>query len=347
MSDSRLWVVVLAGGVGSRFWPLSTPQQPKQLLPLVGDRPLLVEAVDRLRALAPDSQTLILTNASLVDAMAAVLPEIPRENLIAEPRPMGTAPALAWAAARIRERAGDDAVMISVHADWSVADPEGFRKTLRFAATAAARHESLLTVGVVPSRPDPGFGYIQPGGEVEPGVRRVARFVEKPDRTRAEAMCREGYLWNSGIFVWRVGDFLAELRRHTPEVAPALDAHPHDIGSFFGAVKPITVDVGVLERSSRVMVVAGDFGWDDVGTWGALRRVRARDESGNATSGRVVAVNAHDNVVHAEDGDVVLYGVSDLVVVVRAGLVLVTTVDRSSDLKTLIDALPRQLRERT
>lgn len=346
MSESNSWVVVLAGGVGSRFWPLSTPRRPKQLLPLVTGEPLLVETVARLRPIAPASQTLILTNASLVPAIGELLPDVPRENLIAEPRPRGTAAALAWAALRIRERAGDAAVMISVHADWSVADADGFRGALRRAAGAAARHESLLTVGVVPSRPDPGFGYIQPNGEVEPGLRRVARFVEKPDRARAEAMCRDGYLWNSGIFVWRVGDFLAELRAHTPEVAAALEAHGNDASAFFGAVRPISVDVGVLERSSRVLVIAGAFGWDDVGTWGALRRVRAHDEAGNATSGQVFAVASRGNVVHVEDGDVVLYGVSDLVVVVRDGLVLVTTVDRSSDLKTLIDALPESLRER-
>lgn len=347
MSESKLWVVVLAGGVGSRFWPLSTPQRPKQLLPLVTHQPLLVDALDRLRSLAPDSRTLILTNAALVEPIAAVLPAVPSANIVAEPQPRGTAPALAWAAARIRDRDGDEAVMISVHADWAVADAEGYRKTLRAAATAAAKHESLLTVGIVPSRPDPGFGYIQPDGEVESGVRRVARFIEKPDRARAEAMCREGYLWNSGIFVWRVGDFLDELHRHTPEVAPALDRYPNDIAKFFGAVKPITVDVGVLERSDRVMVMAGEFGWDDVGTWGALRRVRTHDENGNATSGQVVSVNARDNVVHAEAGAVVLYGVNDLVVVVRDGLVLVTTVDRSTDLKTLIEALPATLRDRS
>jgi mannose-1-phosphate guanylyltransferase len=347
VSDSKLWVVVLAGGVGSRFWPLSTPARPKQLLPLVSDRPLLVDAVERLRSLAPDSRILILTNAALVEPIAVALPGVPRENLVAEPQPRGTAPALAWAASRIRERDGNDAVMISVHADWSVADAEGYRRTLRAAARAAAKHESLLTVGIVPSRPDPGFGYIQPDGEVEIGLRRVARFVEKPDRARAEAMCREGYLWNSGIFVWRVGDFLEELHQHTPEVAPALERHSTDIAKFFTAVKPITVDVGVLERSDRVMVMAGNFGWDDVGTWGALRRVRTRDASGNATSGDVVAVSARDNVVHTEGGTVVLYGVNDLVVVVRDGLVLVTTVDRSSDLKTLIDALPAAVRDRS
>ena len=346
MTEPDIWVVVLAGGVGSRFWPLSTPRRPKQLLPLVTDQPLLVDAVNRLRPIAPASQTLILTNASLVPAIGDVLPDIPRENLIAEPKPSGTAAALAWAALRIRERAGDAAVMVSVHADWAVRDEDEFRKTLRAAARASAKHESLLTVGVVPSRPDPGFGYIQPDGEVEHDVRRVARFIEKPDRARAEQMCREGFLWNSGIFVWRVGDFIAEIQAHTPEIAPALRAHADDVGAFFNAVKPISVDVGVLERSSRVMVMAGDFGWDDVGTWGALRRVRVGDASGNAMSGNAHAVNARGNVVHAEGSEVVLYGVSDLVVVARDGLVLVTTVDRSSDLKTLVEALPETVRER-
>lgn len=346
MSTSEIWVVVLAGGIGSRFWPLSTPRRPKQLLPLVSDSPLLAEAAARLRPIAPASQTLILTNASLVPAIGDLLPDIPRENLVAEPKPSGTAAALAWAARMIRERAGETAVMISVHADWAVADDDAFRTTLRAAAAAATRHESLVTVGVVPSRPDPGFGYIQPDGDVEPGVRRVARFIEKPDRTRAEGMCREGYLWNSGIFVWRVGDFLAELDAHTPEVAPALAKHGNDLSGFFGAVKSISVDNGVLERSDRVMVMAGDFGWDDVGTWGALRRVRRGDESGNATSGIVYATGSHGNVVHAEGTEVVLYGVSDLVVVAKDGLVLVTTVDKSNDLKTLIDALPPELRDR-
>ena len=346
MSAPNHWVVVLAGGVGSRFWPLSTPDRPKQLLPLVSERPLVVDSIDRLRAVADVSRTLILTNASLIEPIAALLPDVPHGNIIGEPKPLGTGPALAWAAQWIAARDGADAVMISVHADWAIGDADGFRAALRTAASVAARHESLVTVGVVPTRPDPGLGYIQPDGELEPGVRRVARFVEKPDRARAEAMCREGFLWNSGIFVWRVGDFLDEIRAHTPEIAPALATHGNDIGAFFAAVRPITVDVGVLERSKRVLVIAGDFGWDDVGTWGALRRVRERDAVGNATSGEVYAIAATDNVVHAEKGTVILYGVSDLVVVARDGVVLVTTVARSSELKTLVDALPRRIREK-
>jgi mannose-1-phosphate guanylyltransferase len=339
--------VVLAGGVGSRFWPLSTPARPKQLLPLVTSRPLLLDALARLRPLVPPEHTLVLTTAALTSVVAALAPELPRANIVAEPKPSGTAAALAWAALEIERRAGGEAVMMSVHADWAVGDAEGFRDTLRLAASAAVKHQSLLTVGVVPSRPDPGFGYIRPGPQVESEIRRVARFVEKPTRRAAERMWRSGFLWNSGIFVWRVVDFLAEIRAHTPEISTAL-AHGRDgvgIERFVGAVTPISVDVGLLERSSRVLVLAGDFGWDDVGTWGALRRVRPADAAGNASSGDVHAVEASGNVVLAEGHSVVLFGVSDLVVVSRAGLTLVTTVDRSADLKSLVERLPPALRE--
>ncbi|HET7458253.1 MAG TPA: sugar phosphate nucleotidyltransferase [Gemmatimonadaceae bacterium] len=343
------WAVVLAGGVGSRFWPLSTPERPKQLLPLVNDAPLLDNTLARLAPLVPASRTLLLTNASLAEPICALCTSLPRENVIAEPKPAGTAAALAWAAAEIERRAGPDAVMICVHADWAIRDEAGFRDTLSQAADVAERSHALVTVGIVPTRPDPGFGYIQPadaatGADAPHGARRVARFVEKPDRENAARMVRDGYLWNSGIFVWRVGDFLAELRRHTPEVAPALDACDGDLERFFAGVKPISVDVGVLERSDRVRVLPGDFGWDDVGTWAALRRVRDGDAEGNALSGPVHALQATGNVVHAEGNAVVLYGVSDLVVVTRDGLTLVTTVDRSADLKTLIDTLPAKFR---
>lgn len=341
------WVVVLAGGVGSRFWPLSTPQRPKQLLPLVGKEPLLVEQLKRLKPIAPPSRTLILTNASLVRAIGRAAPRIPKQNIIAEPKPAGTAAALAWAAHLIGQRDGPGATMISVHADWFIADAEGFRHALMHAATAAETAGGLVTVGIVPTRPDPGFGYIEPGETIGDGVRRVARFVEKPTRERAAELQRAGYLWNSGIFVWRVGEFLSELRAHAPEVAPALDRNPGSLKKFFAAVKtPIAVDHAVLERSATVLVASGDFGWDDVGTWDALHRVRPRDAGDNASSGEVFALDATANVVHAEEQQVVLYGVNNLVVVAQDGLTLVTTRDRAADLKTLVESLPARVARR-
>ena len=245
------WNVVLAGGVGSRFWPLSTPDRPKQLLPLVGDEPMLVETLGRMAPLAPLEQTLVLTNASLRDRVLQLVPGLPAANVIAEPRPAGTCAALAWAAHIVAERGDSNDVMTCVHADWSIGDVEGYRQTLKHAADVAATQRALVTVGIVPDRADPGFGYIQPDKEVAPGVRRVARFVEKPSVERAREMVDAGYLWNSGIFAWRAGDLLDEIRAHTPEVWPALQQHGNDLDAFFSAVKSVAIDVGVLERSDR------------------------------------------------------------------------------------------------
>ncbi|MGQ0538332.1 MAG: mannose-1-phosphate guanylyltransferase [Gemmatimonadaceae bacterium] len=359
------WGVVLAGGIGSRFWPLSTPSRPKQLLPLVDAKPLLVNTIERFAPLIAAERTLILTAAPLVRAIHGLLPAIPAENLIAEPKPAGTAAALTWAALEIARRTdkgagggagsagggggggGGDAIMVSVHADWAIGDAAGFRDCLTRAAKAAVAHQALVTVGVVPNRPDSGFGYIEPGAAVDSAVRRVARFIEKPDRERAGALIAAGGLWNSGIFVWRVGDFLDDVARLTPEVAPSLAAHSADAAAFFAGVQPVSVDVGVLERSDRVLVLPGDFGWDDIGTWSALRRVRLADAAGNASSGDVHAVDASDNVVHAADGvSVVLYGVRNLVVVAQRDLTLVTNQERAADLKELLSKLPPALRDR-
>lgn len=341
-----LFAVVLAGGVGSRFWPLSTPQRPKQLLPLIGEAPMLRETFDRLVPLVGAERILILTSERLRDPILAALPELSPSQLLLEPRPAGTAAALTWAAAAVQRLGGPDARMVCVHADWAIGDPVRFRTTLAEAADAAATAGALATVGIVPSRPDPGFGYIQPGDVRAPGVRAVARFIEKPDIPRAERMVADGYLWNSGIFAWRAADLLDEVRAVTPELHAALDHLHAGAVAFFDAVSGgVSIDVGVLERSRRVVVLAGDFGWDDVGTWAALQRVRRHDTAGNASFGRVVTKAAERNVVHAEGSAVVLYGVSDLVVVVRDGVTLVTTVERAHDLKSLVDDLPADLRE--
>ena len=273
------------------------------------------------------------------------------QNVIAEPRPAGTAAALAWAAHEVDRRGvGPDAVMLSVHADWAIGDAEGFRD----GADARRRRprdaqRALVTVGVVPSRPDPGFGYIQPG---EPamgdGARRVARFIEKPDRDarRGDGARRLPVEFRDLRVACRRLPRRA-ARAHARKWRRSSRAHGDDIEAFFAAVAtPISVDVGVLERSSRVLVMPGDFGWDDVGTWAALHRVRAHRRAGQRGVGPAACTaGASGNVVHAEDAAVVLYGVDDLVVVAQDGLMLVTTVDHAADLKTLIESLPADLRE--
>lgn len=340
------WAVVLAGGVGSRFWPLSTPRRPKQLLPLVTERPLLRESFDRLTPIVDPKNILVLTSAGLDRALSELLPELPRENFVVEPKPAGTAAALVWAALEIERRDSDAPTMISIHADWSIEDEEKFRATLVHAEKVAVETRTLVTVGIVPTRPDPGFGYIQPVAGKPGAPARVKRFAEKPDRATAARMTEEGFLWNSGIFVWKVEDFLAEARTHAKELSRALDASvAQNPASFFGSVTtPISVDVAVLERSARVSVLPGKFGWDDIGTWSALRRVRPLDDMGNVSNGDVYIREGSDNVVHAEAATVVLYGVDNLVVVARDGLTLVTTSERATDLKALLESLPQSVR---
>lgn len=345
MTTPRVWGVVLAGGAGTRFWPLSTPTRPKQLLPLVTDAPLLADTVTRFGELIPAERTLVLTAAHLVGPVSDAIPGIPRANILAEPRPAGTAAALTWAA-RVIEARDPGAVMVCVHADWAIANPQRFRDTLAAAASLAAQRRALVTVGIVPSRPDPGFGYILPGELLDGSARRVARFFEKPSRERAAELIAHGGLWNSGIFVWEAARFLEEAKARAPELAAALATSGNDAETFFAAVKvPVSVDVAVLERSPNVIVIPGDFGWDDIGTWAALRRVRPLDAAGNATHGDAVLVDARHNVVHAMHGTVVLYGVENLVVVTTDGLTAVTTIDRAADLKTLLEQLRPDLRD--
>ena len=344
MSLPGLWGVVLAGGSGTRFWPLSTPATPKQFLPLVSDQSMLEDTVDRFAPLIAPDRTIVVTGAQYVDAVARTAPDIPRENILGEPKAAGTAAALTWAARVIAER-DPGAIMCCVHADWSVGQPEKFRDALLLAATIAHARSALVTVGIVPTRPDPGFGYIIPGELLDGTARKVSSFTEKPTRERAAELISHGGLWNSGIFVWKAEQFLGEVRNRTPEISASLTPPLADTAAFFAAVtSPISVDVGVLERSRNVVVIPGDFGWDDVGTWGSLRRVRPLDEAGNATHGDTVLRDSRHNVVHAMNGTAVLYGVENLVVVVKDGLTVVTTTDRATDLKSLLDGLRPDLR---
>ena len=334
------WIVVLAGGIGSRFWPLSTPERPKQLLPLVTQKPLLQDAFDRLAPMVDSKHMLVLTNAELVKPIRKLLPTLPRENIIAEPKPAGTAAALTWAARTIEARDDAGATMISVHADWAIGNDEEFRDVLERGEKHAQKTHSLVTVGVVPTRADTGFGYIQPE-DPKKETSPVRRFVEKPDLKTAEKLRADGYLWNSGIFIWTVGDFLEQVRQHAVELKKAMALNEDaDASEFFSSIaRPVSVDNAVLERSKKVAVLRGDFGWDDVGTWSALARVRDKDEFGNVTTGDAHLLDSADNVVHADGGRVVMYGVENLVVVVHNGLTLVTTLEKAADLKRLVESL--------
>jgi mannose-1-phosphate guanylyltransferase len=342
VAPDRLWAVVLAGGIGSRFWPVSTPQRPKQLLPLAGDAPLIRQTVERILPLVPATRVRVLTGRALADPILTAAPMLSPAELLLEPMARGTAPVLAWAAHSIAAVA-PDAVMLSLHSDHVIEPAAAFRDVLARAATLSVEHGRLFTLGAEPTRVETGYGYIAQGEALtaDAAAREVARFVEKPDRAAAEGYIAEGCLWNTGIFVWPVQLLLDELRRHTPEVAEhlgLLDAG--DVGGFFDAVPATSIDQGLLERSDRVAVLRADFRWDDVGTWDAMGRTRQADAAGNVAVGDAAFVDANRCIAWSEEGRIVVFGAQDLVVVHANGTTFVAPRERTTELKRLLDELP-------
>ncbi len=337
------WAVLLAGGSGTRFWPLSTPSNPKQLLPLAGPGSTAEEAVARLEGLIPPERILVVAGAALAGPLADRL-RLPAANFLIEPRAASTGPALVWASWEACQR-DPAAEVLSMHADWSVGNAEAFRRTAATALECAERHDRLVTVGIVPSRPETGYGYIVPGGPLEGDARNVARFSEKPDAATALDLMAAGALWNSGLFAWVAQRLFREVELHTPEIAahlPLLAAG--DVEGFFREVTPISIDVGVLERSRAVAVVSGAFAWDDVGTWEALSRVRPKDPDGNVVVGPAFLRDARDCIVWSDRDTIVLNGIEDLIVIQANGRILIMRRDQAADVKHLLDALPDEIR---
>jgi mannose-1-phosphate guanylyltransferase len=294
----------------------------------------------------PPDRVRILAGEHLVGPFRRVLTELPESAYMVEPEARGTAPVLAWAAWTLH-REDPDAVLISLHADHRVEPESAFAELLRAGADLADREGMLVTVGAEPDRPETGYGYIQPGAPLDgppAGAAAVAAFHEKPDAETAARYLRTGFLWNTGIFIWRADTFLSELRAHAPEVAGALPLlEAGDVPGFFRASQRVSVDVAVLERSPRVAVIPCSFGWDDIGNWEALSRVRTPDEAGNVSVGPALALQSRDNVTFTDGAPIVLYGVDDLVVVRTRGATLVTRRELAPDLKVLVDALPAHL----
>ncbi len=338
------WGVLLAGGSGTRFWPLSSPSRPKQLLPLAGERSSIEEAIDRLAGFIPAQRILVVTGPHLIEPLRRQL-DLPGDNFLVEPRAAGTGPALVWATLEAARR-DPDAAIVSMHADWSVSDPSAFVATAATAVEVARRHQRLVTVGMVPSRPETGFGYIVPGPRLDTASAVVEQFVEKPDAARALDLMADGALWNSGLFAWRAADLRREIEAHTNEIAPYLGLLDRgDVAGFYDQVRSVSIDVGVFERSSAIAVVPGDFSWDDIGTWEALSRVRSRDRNGNVIHGAVTLVDCSDCIVWNDGPAMVLSGVRDLVVVHANNRTLVLDRTRAPDLKATLDALPPEVRD--
>ncbi len=351
----------MAGGSGTRFWPASRARRPKQLLPLGGGDPLLVRTSRRLAGLIPPDRQMVVTGARHIDAVRALLPEVPPEQIVGEPQGRDTAACVGLSAV-LAERIDPDAIVVAMPSDHVIEPEERFRGHLAAAATALTEHpESILVFGIEPDRPATGFGYLR-CGEKLPDVdgcplHRLEAFVEKPDATRAQLMLDQGgHLWNAGLFAFRPATLIDAYRTHLPHMLPGLqriaaawgrDEFEPILAHEFPKLEKTSIDFGVMEKIEGALLMPLSLQWDDVGAWSALPRLREADEDGNVTDGDVVALEATGNILAAPTGGVVaVRGIDDLVVVHTADATLVCRRDDAEGVKQITEALKARGLER-
>ncbi len=308
-----------------------------------------MDTVQRARLMVPDERIKILTGKALKAPILEAVSDLHESIFMVEPQARGTAPALVWAAWEM-SKVDPDAVIISIHADHLIRPESAFVELLHDTAALAASTGMLFTISIPPTRPETGYGYVEPGAVLAEASKHdaftVASFREKPDQTTASEYVERGHLWNSGIFVWRASTFLSEVTAVAPEIGdllPLLDRSSPE--EFFTRVPAVAVDVAVLEKSGRVASIRANFEWDDVGTWEALARTQEPDLSGNVVVGSGHILDGVNNVVYAEEGTVVTYGVDDLIVVQSGGMILVTRKELAGNLKDLLGRLPNNVRD--
>lgn len=344
------YAVIMAGGSGTRFWPASRAAQPKQLLALApgDDRSLLRATAERIRPLVPAERVFVVTSEALADATAAELEGVPRANILAEPSGRNTAPCIGWAASVIRRR-DPKAVMMVLPADHHIREEDVFLTVLQRGIDAAAQGP-LVTVGIEPTRAETGYGYLEMGAPVQDGVHIARRFVEKPNRQRAEQLLAAGgYLWNSGMFFFRVDRILAAIEEHLPGLAEGLGSfdaaaaegrEDEAVRAGYSALPSVSIDHGVMEKASEVWVVPGSFGWSDLGSWTTAWELSPKDDAGNALSATALTEDARGNFVSASPKKLVaLVGVEDLVVVDTPDALLVVPRERAQDVRAIVEAL--------
>lgn len=360
----------MAGGRGERFWPLSRARRPKHLLPIVGDTPLLAQTVERLRGLVPIENILLITNEEQREASLEACPALRAENVFGEPMGRDTAPAVGLAALLVRQRDANG-VFAMLPADHVIHDTAGYQETVRVAFEAAERGDALVTIGIKPTFAATGYGYVNFSGDTialpSGQVHKVNRFVEKPDRARAEAFLQEGsYYWNAGMFFWRADTVLAALGKHAPGLYSELMrldeqlmlvtkaqggtvVRPDEkltaaLAVIYPQLTKLSIDYALMEKATNVLMAPSRFDWDDVGEWTAIARHYPADEHGNSLRGMVVSEGSTGNIVITQEGHTVaLLGIKDLVVVQTDDATLICPKDRAQEVKKLVGKLRKEL----
>jgi mannose-1-phosphate guanylyltransferase len=344
--------VIMAGGSGTRFWPHSRKRRPKQLLDIAGRKTMIRATVERITPVIPYDRIMIVAGSSHVDEIGRQLPEIDKSRITAEPVGRNTAPCIALAAYKLVKE-DPEAVMIVLPADHLIGNESEFRDALEAAADVATGGEYLLTFGVVPNRPETGYGYVRIGdrvsGDGSKAVFKVDRFVEKPDIETAKSYIESGgYLWNSGMFVWRASEIIAAFDRFLPRLNAAIKEIAHALGAAeeaesvaraYERIDGVSIDHGVMERADNVLCLPIDVDWNDVGSWASLESVWDRDNHGNAIRGEVVALDGKNCIVSSPDKLVTLIGAENLIVVDTPDALMICRKDRAQDVGKLRDVL--------
>jgi len=350
MTDlDKAYAVIMAGGSGTRFWPLSRRKTPKQFLSLgPGPKTLLRATAERVWQVLPPDRTFVVTGETQRTEVERELPELPSDQILAEPVGRNTAPCIGWAASHVRRRE-DDAILAVLPADHYISEDAGFIEALR-RGVHAATHGDFVTIGIRPTRAETGYGYIEMGPELDPGVYRARRFVEKPNRQRAEQfVASDGFLWNSGMFFFLTSRILDAIDQHLPGLGDALKRYDEAsrsgrelevVRESYSKLPAVSIDHGIMEKVDSVSVVPGDFPWSDLGSWTSAWELAPKDADNNVLPHESIGVEAHRNYVHAPEGKLVaLVGVDDLVVVDTEDALLIVPRERAQEVREVVDLL--------
>ncbi|MEK6725965.1 MAG: mannose-1-phosphate guanylyltransferase [Deltaproteobacteria bacterium] len=382
-----MYAVIMAGGQGARFWPRSRKKRPKQLLDIVGSESMIRQTVDRLLPFVDPENVYVVTGIEHVEELIGHIQDVPSENIIAEPVGRNTAPCIGLAAMRLKKR-DPESVMAVLPADHVILDKDIFLETLRNACEVAKSGDYIITLGMTPDRPETGYGYIKKGsvvregtvpdlrpspfcpplnkggtkGGVESGLSQtrfeayhVERFVEKPDRATAEQYVKSGeYLWNAGMFVFKVSTILKAIERHMPDLylgllrlEPALGREEQEraLNDVYGELPSVSIDYGVMEKADNVLVIPSTFGWNDVGSWTAIDDLLPRDEQGVVAHAEHISIDTKDCIIYSPKKLVATIGVSNLIVVETEDALLICDKSRAQDVKKVVEMLEKEGKE--
>lgn len=345
----EIYAVIMAGGVGSRFWPRSKEKTPKQLIKIIGENTMIQDTVYRLKGLVEPEKIIIITNQIQKLRIKEQLPEVPSENIIAEPFGKNTAACIGLAAALI-EKKNKDAVMLSLPADHIITDTVEFQKTIKCAIEFAFNSKGLVTVGIKPTKPETGYGYIQfDETDNNDNIYKVLTFAEKPNYSTAERFLSSGdFLWNSGMFIWRVDAILDEIKNYMPDLSlgldklkPTIDTNRFDkeLVNVYGQLKSISIDYGIMENSTKVFVTKGDFFWNDVGNWDAVYDMSEKSDDGNAAIGDVFTDKTFNSYIYSPNKFTAVIGEDNLIVIDTDDALLICNRNNSQDVRNVVDYL--------